>query len=73
MAQVAAAQLASAKPAGSAGALVSSQASVPPSIKGMLWDEVRNITFPGEYDAAVDMLNGFALYFERRCCAPFPL
>jgi hypothetical protein len=33
------------------------------TIKGMLWDEVRNITFPGEYDAAVDTLNAFARYF----------
>jgi hypothetical protein len=33
-----------------------------PTIKGMLWDEVRNITFEGEYEAASDMLHAFASY-----------
>jgi hypothetical protein len=56
----AAAQLAAAKPKGRAS---SREAGVSPSIKGMLWDEVRNITFPGEYEAAADTLNGFARYY----------
>jgi hypothetical protein len=31
--------------------------------KGMLWDEVRNITFDGEFDAASKMLAAFAAYY----------
>jgi hypothetical protein len=35
----------------------------PARTKGMLWDEVRNITFDGEYDAAGTMLGAFAAYY----------
>jgi hypothetical protein len=31
--------------------------------KGILWDEVRNITFDREYEAAVAMMNAFADYY----------
>jgi hypothetical protein len=34
-----------------------------PTIQGMLWDELRNITFRGEYEAAVDVLTSFARYY----------
>jgi hypothetical protein len=33
-------------------------------IGGALWDEVRNITFDGEYLAASEMLNAFSTYYS---------
>jgi hypothetical protein len=33
-----------------------------PTVKGILWDELRNITFPGEYDSAANMVTAFARY-----------
>ncbi len=33
-------------------------------VRGVLWDEIRNITFDGEYAAASDMLRFFAAYYS---------
>jgi hypothetical protein len=40
-----------------------SRAQDKPKVGGALWDELRNITFPGEYEGAVDMLRAFARYY----------